>query len=434
NSVPQGLSGLIWALRKAATESTHDSTRIGAVGRLRTGAPAMLRTGAPAGAQWPKPSSPLPHTYIAEESMPRHFDCGSCWANAATSALADRDNIRRKNVFPSSCLSVQNVVDCGQSGSCNGGDDKLVYVYAAKSGIPRETCNLYVAVNQKCHDEEQCFTCWPSDEGGCGPVYDYDRLVVSEHGPVKGATNMKAEIFARGPISCGIDATSGMDTYKGGVYAEFNPKPKINHVVSVVGWGVDEGIEYWVVRNSVSLPCRRRGTCNTLHLSDDNARAARPTSGSNCWHGLPVRPARPAQAPGTWRAARPQGFRASPGHPGHPQRTLLALQWGAPWGEAGFMRLVTSAFASGQGHEYNLGIEMDCSWGVPQGWKPACELGFGPASVREACSSTSTDYYARQAELDKAAARGAWPTANSGSRQAKGNAVRKIVMGQVNAA
>ncbi|KAL6758003.1 hypothetical protein V8C86DRAFT_2609543 [Haematococcus lacustris] len=324
-------------------------------------------------------SSPLPHTYIAEESLPRHFDwrfvngtnyisclrnqhipqyCGSCWANAATSALADRDNIRRKNVFPSTCLSVQNVVDCGQSGSCNGGDDKLVYVYAAKSGIPRETCNLYVAVNQKCHDEEQCFTCWPSDEGGCGPVYDYDRLVVSEHGPVKGATNMKAEIFARGPISCGIDATSGMDTYKGGVYAEFNPKPKINHVVSVVGWGVDEGIEYWVVRNS----------------------------------------------------------------------------WGAPWGEAGFMRLVTSAFASGQGHEYNLGIETDCSWGVPQGWKPACELGFGPASVREACTATSTDYYARQAELDKAAAKGAWPAANSGSRQAKGNAVRKIVMGQVNAA
>lgn len=45
---------------------------------------------------------------------------------------------------------------------------------------------------------------------------EYRRLVVSEHGRVSGAHAMRAEVYARGPISCGIDATEGLDKYTGG--------------------------------------------------------------------------------------------------------------------------------------------------------------------------------------------------------------------------
>lgn len=47
----------------------------------------------------------------------------------------------------------------------------------------------------------------------------------------------------RGPISCGVAATDGLDYYKKGVYEEYHEDPteiEINHDVSVVGWGIDE--------------------------------------------------------------------------------------------------------------------------------------------------------------------------------------------------
>jgi cathepsin X len=84
--------------------------------------------------------------------------------------------------------------------------------------------------------------------------------VVREHGLVSGRIEMKAEIRARGPISCSIQATEELDEYTGGVFAQKLPTdPQPNHVVSVVGWTVVDGVEAWVVRNSWGAPWGEEG-------------------------------------------------------------------------------------------------------------------------------------------------------------------------------
>jgi len=220
-------------------------------------------------------TEPLPWTYLSEKDLPAQWDwrnilgknylsttrnqhipqyCGSCWAMASTSALADRFNIIREGAWPSTYLSVQNVIDCGDAGSCYGGDHLSVYKYANTKGLVDETCNNYQAVNQDCSAMNQCGTCSP--DGECTAIKTERLYQVSDFGSIPDSSNsIKSEIYARGPVSCGVDATDGLEAFNGGeIYKEYLDSPDINHVVSLVGWGLENGTEYWIVRNSWGTP------------------------------------------------------------------------------------------------------------------------------------------------------------------------------------
>ena len=68
---------------------------------------------------------------------------------------------------------------------------------------------------------------------GCTEVTKHPTYWVGDYGSVSRADRMKAEIFTRGPIGCGIDATSKLEAYTGGIFSEKKFFVMINHEVSV---------------------------------------------------------------------------------------------------------------------------------------------------------------------------------------------------------
>jgi len=185
--------------------------------------------------------------------------CGSCWAQGSTSALADRFNILLKDQNPTPvALSAQAIVTCQAGGSCQGGNPGGVYEFAYEDGIPDSSCEQYVADNGdgKCTAMDRCKDCtWPPCPEGqtcqdkCWAV-DYKHYYASHYYSLKGASKMKAEIYQNGPISCGIEVTENFEKYDGGIYSEHKLFPMINHEIAVVGYGSENGTDYWIGRNS----------------------------------------------------------------------------------------------------------------------------------------------------------------------------------------
>jgi len=193
--------------------------------------------------------------------------CGSCWAHGSVSALGDRIKIARNASGIDINLAVQHMLNCGGVGSCKGGSIDGPYQWIKSisekgSGISFETSNPYVActsdssegfcphVDTSCKAINVARTCgsFSSEGGDCSGLGSYPNATIKDYGSISGKAAMMKEIYARGPISCGIDAMPLLN-YESGIIKK--KSFETDHVISVVGWGTDanEGM-YWIVRNS----------------------------------------------------------------------------------------------------------------------------------------------------------------------------------------
>lgn len=134
--------------------------------------------------------------------------------------------------------------------------------------VPYETCQPYIAcssdsteelcrhVDTQCTPMNVCRTCAnPSKGGTCNEIDQFPYATISEYGKYhnKNVDEIKAEIFARGPVTAGI-AGMHLHNYTGGVISDDASMRDLDmtHEVSIVGWGLDpiSDVEYWIVRNS----------------------------------------------------------------------------------------------------------------------------------------------------------------------------------------
>ena len=173
--------------------------------------------------------------------------CGSCYAFASMAMLESRLMIMSKGSVKK-VFSPQDVVSCSEyAQGCEGGFPYLIAgKYAEDFGVAEESCFPYLGA-----DTSRA----PCETRNCTRFKATDYKYV---GGYFGACNEQEMLMALqdGPVSVAFEVTDDFQHYKRGIYHatglrdSFNPFRLTNHAVLAVGYGEEEGVKYWIVKNS----------------------------------------------------------------------------------------------------------------------------------------------------------------------------------------
>ena len=164
--------------------------------------------------------------------------CGSCWAFSVIQAQESQWFIKKGQLIS---LSESNMVDC-----CTA-------CYGCQGGWPDRTYN-YVIKNQKGQFMTEADYPYVAQDQPC--KFDSSKGVTLVTGYVtiksQDENDLKEKLAQYGVASVCIDASqASFHSYKSGVYNE--PKCSstwLDHAVGCVGYGTDNGVDFWIVRNS----------------------------------------------------------------------------------------------------------------------------------------------------------------------------------------
>jgi KDEL-tailed cysteine endopeptidase len=188
-------------------------------------------TGAPLSIDW--------RSKGAVSSVKDQGQCGSCWTFSSTGAIEGSWAISKGQLYD---LSEQQLVDCATgiaygSYGCNGGQ--------------MEGAFKYVIANGQCNEGAYPYSSGTTmTSGACKPCSPVVKMTTCSDVKPNDQISLKAAV-AKQPVSVAIQAnTFYFQSYSSGVLTSTKCGTKLDHGVLAVGYGEENGVKYWLVKNS----------------------------------------------------------------------------------------------------------------------------------------------------------------------------------------
>lgn len=163
--------------------------------------------------------------------------CGSCWAFSTTGSLEGAWQIATKNLVS---LSEEQLVECSkQNHGCQGGSMDLGFQYEEGVNVCTEKSYPYTSgggSSGKC----KASTCTAGiPRGGVTGFKDVSR-----------SKEALMEAISKQPVSIAVEADKRVfQSYKSGVMSG-NCGTNLDHGILAVGYGTENGQDYWLIKNS----------------------------------------------------------------------------------------------------------------------------------------------------------------------------------------
>jgi len=168
--------------------------------------------------------------------------CGSCWAFSTTGSTESANLIKNGGSATDNAniISEQQLVDCStKNDGCNGGLMDYGFEYLKKLGAKGdslESSYKYKAKDGRCKAAKST----PSNI----QVTGYTDVQSGNENALKNAVGNV------GPVSIAIEADQrGFQFYSNGVFSG-KCGQQLDHGVLAVGYGTDNGVDFWKVKNS----------------------------------------------------------------------------------------------------------------------------------------------------------------------------------------
>ncbi|XP_058070087.1 cysteine proteinase mucunain-like [Magnolia sinica] len=190
------------------------------------------------------------YSYIQGEELPDSIDwrekgavvpikdqgsCGSCWAFSTIAAVEGINQIVTKGLIS---LSEQELVDCDTSYNegCNGGLMDYAFEFIINNGgIDTEEDYPYKGYDYRCDQSRK--------NARVVSIDGYEDVPVNDEKALQKAV-------ANQPVTVAIEGGgTAFQLYKSGIFTG-RCGTELDHGVAAVGYGTENGVDYWIVKNS----------------------------------------------------------------------------------------------------------------------------------------------------------------------------------------